>query len=252
MRFLNICLDPLEQFNLIILYINSFSTLINISNFTLMFFSILLFLFFSMNYIVALPLKSWILVIFKNLINFLFNITKNNLNISVQIFLPFLGFVFLIILLSNLVGMIPYTFTLTSHLSVTFFIALSFFIGINLFGILNHGLEYLNLFLPSSSPILISPLLIVVEVVSYFARVFSLSIRLFANMMAGHALMKILSSFSYLFFQPLTPGLIIVGFVVALIILIVIGLEFLIAFLQAYVFFILMVVYMNDLVQVGH
>lgn len=148
--------------------------------------------------------------------------------------------------------MIPYTFTVTSHLSVTFFLALSFFIGANIFGILSHGLEFFNLFLPSSSPILISPLLMFVELVSYFARVFSLSIRLFANMMAGHALMKILASFSFTFFKALTPGLASIGAIIAGIILIIMGLEFLIAFLQAYVFFMLMVVYLNDLVQIGH
>lgn len=92
-------------------------------------------------------------------------------------------------------GMIPYSFTVTSHLSLTFFLSLSFFIGVNIFGILNNGFEFLNIFLPSSSPVLITPLLLMVEFVSYIARVFSLSIRLFANMMAGHALMKILSGF---------------------------------------------------------
>jgi len=126
---------------------------------------------------------------------FIKNVCQNNLNIKIQIFVPFLFFTFLFILISNLFGMVPYSFTLTSHLSITFFLALSFFIGVNIFGILTNGIEFLNLFLPASSPILISPLLIVVEFVSYFARVFSLSIRLFANMMAGHALMKILAGF---------------------------------------------------------
>ena len=92
-------------------------------------------------------------------------------------------------------GMVPYSFTITSHFSVTFFLSLSFFIGLNIFGILKNGLEFINIFLPSSSPVLITPLLLSVELVSYIARVFSLAIRLFANMMAGHALMKILAGF---------------------------------------------------------
>jgi ATP synthase subunit 6 len=91
--------------------------------------------------------------------------------------------------------MIPYSFTLTSHFSLTFFLSLSFFIGANIFDILKNGIEFLNIFLPASSPVFISPLLFIVELVSYFARVFILAIRLFANMMAGHALMKILAGF---------------------------------------------------------
>lgn len=244
--------DPLEQFNLILFVICSCNKIWNFSNILLVLVIIFSCLGFYNTLLLNIPFVHWIFSVIKILFNFLINICKTNLNISVQIFLPFFCFTFLFILLSNFFGLIPYTFTLTSHLSITFFLALSFFIGINIFGILMHGLEYFNLFLPSSSPLLINPLLILVEIISYFARVFSLSIRLFANMMAGHALLKILASFSFLFFNYGTPGLMSIGFVVALLILIIIGLEFLIAFLQAYVFFMLMVVYLNDLIFIGH
>lgn len=205
-------------------------------------------LLFTIFVLSKLTLVHWMNVLAKNVFLFVKNVCQNNLNIKVQIFIPFLFFTFLFILLSNLFGMVPYSFTLTSHLSVTFFVALSFFIGVNIFGILSNGIEFLNLFLPASSPILISPLLIVVEFVSYFARVFSLSIRLFANMMAGHALMKILAGFCWNFLVSFSVTGLFAGALVFVIIFCVIGLEFLIAFLQAYVFLMLMVVYLNDVV----
>lgn len=205
-------------------------------------------LLFTIFVLSKLTLAHWMNVLAKNVFLFVKNVCQNNLNIKVQIFIPFLFFTFLFILLSNLFGMVPYSFTLTSHLSITFFVALSFFIGVNIFGILSNGIEFLNLFLPASSPILISPLLIVVEFVSYFARVFSLSIRLFANMMAGHALMKILAGFCWNFLVSFSVTGLFAGALVFVIIFCVIGLEFLIAFLQAYVFLMLMVVYLNDVV----
>lgn len=91
--------------------------------------------------------------------------------------------------------MIPYSFTATSHFSVTFFLSLTFFIGINIIGSLFNGILFINLFLPKNIPVFLTPLLFFLEIVSYFSRVFSLAIRLFANMMSGHALMKILAGF---------------------------------------------------------
>ena len=242
-------LDPLEQFNLAIIYCNKLGFLLYFSNLTFMLIITLSVIFFYLTILQQTPAIHWINVIVKNIFLFVKNVCQNNLNIKVQIFVPFLFFVFLFILFSNLFGMIPYSFTLTSHLSVTFFLALSFFIGVNIFGILRNGIEFLNIFLPTSSPILISPLLIVVEFVSYFARVFSLSIRLFANMMAGHALMKILAGFCWNFIVTLTITGWFAASIVFVIIFCVIGLEFLIAFLQAYVFLMLMVVYLNDVVN---
>ena len=95
----------------------------------------------------------------------------------------------------NLLGMVPYTFTVTSHLIVTFSFALGLFIYINLLGFLKNGLLFFVLFLPSGAPLALSPFLIIIELISYIARVFSLSIRLFANLMAGHTLLKILAEF---------------------------------------------------------
>jgi F-type H+-transporting ATPase subunit a len=101
-------------------------------------------------------------------------------------------FNFITILLLNIFGMFVFTFTVTSHLSLTFFIALSYFIGSNIVGVFYQFQLFFNLFLPKSLPVLLTPLLFFLEVVSYLSRVFSLAIRLFANMLSGHALMKIL------------------------------------------------------------
>ena len=103
---------------------------------------------------------------------------------------------FLIIFTCNLLGMIPYSFTVTSHLIVTFAMALAIFIGINIIGILKHKKHFLSLFFPPGTPLALALLLVIIECVSYVFRVFSLSIRLFANLMSGHTLLKILSGFA--------------------------------------------------------
>ena len=92
--------------------------------------------------------------------------------------------------------MIPYSFTITSSFVVTLFLSLGFFIGVNIIGCLVHGIAILSLFLPGGAPVIILPALVLIEILSYFARIFSLSIRLFANMMSGHTLLKILADFS--------------------------------------------------------
>jgi len=97
---------------------------------------------------------------------------------------------------SNLIGMIPYSFTITSHIFVTFSLALTLFIGINIIAIKIHKLHFLGFFLPGGIHIALAPLLVPIELVSYLARVFSLSIRLFANMMSGHTLLKIIAGFA--------------------------------------------------------
>jgi F-type H+-transporting ATPase subunit a len=134
-------------------------------------------------------------------INFLFDFLKNLIqqNISSsyndQKYNQYLLLIFFLILFSNLFGMVPYTFTITSHLLFTFSLSLSIFIGINIIGIRKLKLEFFQLFFPSGVPLIMGPFLIVIELISYLSRVFSLAIRLFANIMSGHTLLKILSSF---------------------------------------------------------
>ena len=162
-----------------------------------------------------------------------------------QYFLTFF-YLFINVLLANSIGLAPYSFTPTSSFIVTLFLSSSHFTGINFIAALQHSWRMLVLFLPSIPPTG-APFLTLIELISYTARVFSLSIRLFANMMAGHALLKILSGFAWALFKggsilcivAVLPWLIVTG---------VSCLELLIAFLQAYVFIILLAIYTNDVI----
>jgi F-type H+-transporting ATPase subunit a len=138
-----------------------------------------------------------------------------------------------------MIGMIPYSFTVTSHIIVTFALAAFVFIGVTIVGFAKHGLGFLKLFVPSGAPAILLPLIIIIEIVSYLSRPISLSVRLFANMMAGHAVLKVFGGF--VVSLGVIGGWLPLGFSVALT-----GLEFLVAFLQAYVFAILSCIYLND------
>lgn len=155
--------------------------------------------------------------------------------------LAFLLFVF--ILFSNLIGLLPLAFTTTAQVIVTLTLALSLNIGLIILGFFNHGLKFLSLFVPVGVPKVLMPLIIVIEVVSYLLRTFSLSIRLFANMMAGHTLLHILSSFSLGFAKT---NFFVLSLLPFILVCAVIVLELGIAFLQAYVFVVLFCIYLND------
>ena len=154
-------------------------------------------------------------------------------------FFPFVLTLFLFILFCNMIGMIPYSFTVTSHIIVTFALAAFVFIGVTIVGFAKHGLGFLKLFVPSGAPAILLPLIIIIEIVSYLSRPISLAVRLFANMMAGHAVLKVFGGF--VVSLGVIGGWLPLGFSVALT-----GLEFLVAFLQAYVFAILSCIYLND------
>ena len=170
------------------------------------------------------------------------NILKENLPLYVQTYFAIIFFLFLNIFLNNSVGLLPYAFTTTSSVMVTANLSLMHFIGINIIGINIYGWELVNLFLPGDSPLWISIFLVAIEGVSYIARVLSLSIRLFANMMSGHALLKILNGFTARLNAAL-PGAVLLPWIIVTIIFV---LELLISFLQAYVFVVLIVIYLYD------
>jgi ATP synthase subunit 6 len=176
------------------------------------------------------------------------SMVRENLYIAKQQYFTVLFYLFFSLLLANLVGMVPYSFTVTSSFIVTFFLALMHFIAINHLAAVKHGWKVMDLFLPAGAPLAIAPFLIFIEAVSYIARVFSLSIRLFANMLSGHALLKILIGFSW--------GLLATGSAMTIlavfpwvIVTAIMFLELLIAFLQAYVFTILISLYINDVLN---
>ena len=225
--------NPLEQFDVII--INVLYKNFAFSNFGVMMlvnFILVLFLFYSFKSVLVTNSLEFIT---KLSFNFIKDVVKNNISIKKYSFIFLFYFTFLFILISNLIGMTPYSITITSHLIFTLFYSLAFFIGTNLIGVLYHNEKYFVLFLPDGLPLFIIPLLIIIEYISYFSRVLSLSIRLFANMMSGHILMKILIGFVWSIFSAGSIWLIL-SFIPFAIIFCVTGLEFVIAFLQAYVF----------------
>ena len=164
---------------------------------------------------------------------------------SAKSFFPFIFTLFMFVLFANMVGMLPYSFTVTSHIIVTFVLAAIVFIGVTILGFIKHGFKYLQLFVPKGVPIVLLPLIVIIEIISYLSRPVSLSVRLFANMMAGHTMLKVFGGFVISF--GLIGGWLPLGFSVALT-----GLEILVAFLQAYVFAILTCIYLNDALNLHH
>ena len=160
-------------------------------------------------------------------------------------YFPFIFFLFSFILFANLVGMVPYSFCVTSHLCVTFALGFIVWFGTTFIGFRTHGLHFFSLFMPSGAPFGIMPLLIGIELMSFIFKGISISVRLFANMMAGHSLLKILAGFAWTMLSAGTIGIFGAGITLT-VVLIITGLEFAIAFLQAYVFTMLSCMYLND------
>lgn len=173
---------------------------------------------------------------------FVANIVRENLGKEGMRYFPWVFTIFIFILALNMIGMIPGTFTVTSHIIVTFALAAMVWIVATLIGFARHGVGYLKLFVPAGVPIWLMPLIVPIEVVSYLIRPISLSVRLFANMMAGHTMLKVFASFavSLPVFAKLFPVLFTAAFT---------GLEFLVAFLQAFIFTVLTCIYLNDAVH---
>jgi F-type H+-transporting ATPase subunit a len=173
--------------------------------------------------------------------NFIAQLINDTVGEQGKKYFPFIFAIFMFVLIGNMVGMIPYSFTFTSHIIVTFALAAVIFIGVTVLGFIKHGLHYFALLAPSGLPFYMLPILIPIELISYLSRPISLSVRLFANMLAGHTLLKVFAGFVV----PLGfAGVLPLAFIVALT-----GLEILIAFLQAYVFAILTCLYINDAIH---
>ncbi len=176
---------------------------------------------------------------------FIARMIRDNVGSEGRQYFPFIFTLFMFILFANLLGMIPYSFTVTSHIIVTFALAAVVFIGVTVIGFVKHGAHFLRLFVPSGVPIVLLPLLVLIEILSYLTRPISLSVRLFANMMAGHTMLKVFAGFVVAL--GVLGGWAPLAFIVALT-----GLEIGIAFLQAYVFTILTCIYLNDAMHPGH
>ena len=181
--------------------------------------------------------------------SFVANMIKENVGTEGMKYFPFIFSLFMFILFCNMLGMLPYSFTVTSHLIVTFALAATVFLLITGVGFARHGIGFLKLFVPSGIPVVLLPLLVVIEVISYLTRPVSLSVRLFGNMMAGHTMLKIFGGFvvglgsAGLVPLAIAPFALMVAFT---------GLELLIAGLQAYVFTILTCIYLHEAIHMDH
>jgi F-type H+-transporting ATPase subunit a len=169
---------------------------------------------------------------------FIANMVRDTVGTAGRPYFPFIFTVFMFVLFGNMWGMIPYSFTFTSHIIVTFAMAIFIFVGVTVIGFIKHKLHFLSFFMPPGVPLIMAPLLVPIEIISYLSRPISLSVRLFANMLAGHTLMKVFTGFVV---SLGVFGVLPLTFVVALT-----GLEIVIAFLQAFVFTILTCLYLND------
>ncbi|MHA1598855.1 MAG: F0F1 ATP synthase subunit A [Alphaproteobacteria bacterium] len=173
---------------------------------------------------------------------FIAGMIRDNVGNDGRKYFPFVFSLFMFILFANLIGMIPYSFTFTSHIAVTFALALVVFLGVTVIAIARHGLHFFSFFLPKGVPMVMAPVLVPIEVLSYLSRPISLSIRLFANMMAGHTMIKVFAGF-------VIPLGILGGWAPMAVIVALTGFEFLVAFLQAYVFTVLTCLYLNDAIN---
>jgi len=176
---------------------------------------------------------------------FIAGMVRDNVGDAGKKYFPFIFTLFVFILFCNLLGLVPYSYTPTSQIAVTFAMALFVFLGVTVIGLAKHGLHFFSLFVPKGVPAAMLVLLVPIEILTYLTRPVSLSVRLFANMLAGHTLLKVFGGFVVA--MGLLGGWAPLAFIVVLT-----GLELLIAFLQAYVFAILTCLYLNDAIHLSH
>jgi F-type H+-transporting ATPase subunit a len=169
---------------------------------------------------------------------FVANMLRTNVGTAGMPYFPYIFALFFFILFGNMLGMLPYGYTFTAQLVVTFGLAVAVFLATTAIGFIKHGTHFFSFFLPHGTPIFLAPLLIPLEVLSFCFRPISLALRLFANMTAGHTLLKVFAGF--------VAGLGLFGAIPLLAVIALTGLEFLIAFLQAYVYTVLACIYLND------
>lgn len=172
---------------------------------------------------------------------FVANMIRDNVGSEGRRYFPFIFSLFMFVLFGNLLGMVPYTFTYTSHIVVTFGLAIVIFIGVTIIGFARHGTHYLRMFFPHGAPLATAIILVPIELISYCSRPFSLAIRLFANMTVGHIILKVMAGFVIMLgVYGIAPMAFLGGVTV---------LEFGIALLQAYVFTILTCIYLHDAIH---
>ena len=246
-------IDPIEQF-----HIEKLFTIGHIGNHEIAFTNSSAYMFGSVALITLLMLGPG-----KNLVpgrlqsvaeiayEFVANTIRSNAGKDGMKFFPLVFTIFMLLTVSNMIGVIPYSFTISSHIIVTAALAFLVFFTVLIYGFYKNGLKFLKLFVPSGIPIFILPLVVFIEIFSFFLRPISHSVRLFANMLAGHIALAVFAGFI-----PMLAGIGIAGYFGAVLplgmVMALSALELLVAFLQAYVFTILTVIYINDAIHPGH
>jgi F-type H+-transporting ATPase subunit a len=185
------------------------------------------------------------------LYEFVLKMVSENIGLKGRKYFPFVFTLFLFVLMGNLLGLLPYAFTYTSHLVVTGTLALMVIFAVIIFGVINHGLHFFSLFVPSGVPKLLLLFIVPLEMVSFFVRPLTLSVRLFANMMAGHIVLKVILSFAVSAASLGAVG-VVLGFLPVFANAGMLMFELLVAVVQAYVFAILACVYLKDSVDIHH
>jgi ATP synthase subunit 6 len=249
-------LTPLEQFQILKLLSLFFVNLdLSVTNFLIINFLTLVF-FISVVYSTSIKQKtknqtafflipnSW-QVFVETIYDVPSQLLFDNVNVEGEKYFPYISMIFVFIIFNNLIGLLPYSFTVTSHIIVTFTLSFSIFIGINIIGFKKHSFRMLSLIIPANSTIGLALVLVPIEFVSYIAKPISLGVRLFINLMAGHTLLKVIVGFAWSLLL-LEDLLAIIHLVPLLLLVILMGLELGVALIQAYVFTILTCIYLND------
>lgn len=246
--------SPLEQFQIYPLLVwkyGNFDLSFTNSSFIIMIgllgFIICLEMIFSPNRQIFFFPRYWQILV-ENIYTTLLSMLTDNVGEKGQKFFPFIFVLFSFVTISNLIGLIPYSFTITSHLIITVGLALLIFTAVDIICFREHGANMLVLFMPSGTSLALAFVLVPIEIISYVFKPLSLSVRLFANMMAGHTLLKVIAGFAW---NMMTVGglLFIVHFVPLILLVILFGLELGVGLIQAYVFTLLTCIYLNDAVN---
>ena len=244
--------SPLDQFKIApIITLQIAGIDLSVTNFLLASL-VTLFVLQSFVFLIKEPTSSSFFIIpsgWQNLIEKIYGLVSQLLSDIISTgsekYFPVAIVLFMFILTNNLIGMVPYSFTTTSHITLTFFLSFSIFVAMNVIGFQKHGIEFFSLFLPANTSFFLALILVPIELISFIAKPVSLGVRLFINLMAGHSLLKVIVGFSWN--MLLVENLTAIAFIIPLAVLVVLmGLELGVACIQAYVFITLTAIYLND------
>lgn len=245
-------ITPLEQFQILSLFsFKLFCLDFSFTNLFLINIIVLFFFYFSISFFITnkntffIVPNNWQLL-FETVYEIISQLLFDNINKKGEKYFPIISVYFFFILLTNLIGLIPYSFTITSHILITFTLSMTIFIGVNIICIQKYKYEMLSLFIPANTTFGLAILLVPIEFISYIFKPISLGVRLFANLMAGHTLLKVIVGFAWSMLLLDNLFLSCIHITPLFILVLLMGLELGVAIIQAYVFTILSCIYLND------